>query len=273
MARKLRAAAIFALSVALLFPTYWMIVGSFQTLEGVMRLPPELIPRSVTFSNYTFLLTKYPVARWFLNTMGLTVVSVVLSVISVAMAGYAFSVYKSKWLSLVYMGFLISLMLPRTAMVIPQFVVFSKLNLSTNMVGALVPLLYFPIGILLFRVQAETIPKSLRDAARMDGASDWQHFIHVVLPLCKPTVGILIITKAYEAIGDYLWQSLVLTKGTNMTAMVGLVMATMRRSDMRVNPISVNLAAGVLMFLPLLAVFLVFQRSFKHSLLGGAIKE
>jgi multiple sugar transport system permease protein len=267
---KLRIAVVVFISLVLVFPTYWMVAGSFQSLQGVMRLPPELIPRHLTTVNYAVLFKINPVALWAVNTGALTVVSVVLGVLTAALAGYAFSAYRvPKW---VFWAFVAALALPRMAIVIPQFITFQTLGLR-RWIGVLLPLVCYPSGVLLFRVQADSLPKSIHDAAKIDGATPMQTFFHLVLPLCTPAVGIMIINKAMEAMGDYLWQSLMLTQKNDMTLMVGLVAATQRRYDIAVNPIGATLAAGVLMFLPMVLVFIVFQRSFKQSLLGGAVRE
>ena len=268
--RRLRLAAIILFSLALLFPTYWMVAGSLQPLAGVLRIPPELVPRRLTLGNYATLFKHNPIVRWVVNTGVLTVVATVLGVFTAALAGYAFSVYRiPAW---VFWCFVAALAVPRISIVIPQFVTFRVFGLR-GWLGVLVPLIFYPSGVLLFKVQVDGLPKSLHDAATMDGAGAWQTFARLILPLCVPTLGLLVIGKAFEAMGDFLWQSLLLTQRDSMTLMVGLVAATMRRQEIAVNPIGVTLAAGVLMFLPMLAVFLVFQRSFKQSLLGGSVKE
>jgi ABC-type glycerol-3-phosphate transport system permease component len=267
---KVRTVGVILFSLLLLFPTYWMVVGSLQPLQGVLRLPPELVPRHITMANYTILFKNNPIVRWAANTGAITVVAVVLGVFTAALAGYAMSAYRiPKW---VFWSFVAVLALPRMAIVIPQFVTFRVFGFR-GFVGVLIPLVCFPSGVLLFKVQADALPKSIHDAAKIDGATPWQTFIHLVLPLCIPALGIMVISKAMEAMGDYLWQSLLLTRKEMMTMMVGLVGATMRRGEIAINPIGATLAAGVLMMLPMLLVFVVFQRSFKQSLLGGATKE
>jgi|SRR3990167_4168269 len=268
---KVRAALIVLFSLLLLFPTYWMLAGSLQPISGVLRLPPNLVPRAVTVGNYVALFKHNPISRWALNTVALGGLSVIGAVGTAAVAGYAFSAFHMP--VCIWWAFIVTLMVPRVAIVIPQFAVFHGLRLAGGWVGVFLPLLYYPTGILLFRVHADGMPKSLRDAARIDGASEGQIFTRIVLPLATPVIGILVIGKAFEALGDYLWQSLILTGREEMTLIVGLVAATGRRQEISVNPIGVTLAAGILMMAPMLVVFLVFQRSFRYNLLGGAIKE
>ena len=265
---RLRAVTLVLFSLLLLFPTYWMIAGSLQPLAGVLRIPPTLIPRNVTLANYAVLFNHNPIVRWAANTGAVAVAGTVLGVFTAALAGYAFSAYRLPRWSL--WTFVAALAVPRMAIVIPQFVTLRSLG---PWLGVLVPLVCYPAGVLLFKVQADALPRSLHDAAKMDGATTWQTFSRLILPLCTPAIGIMVIGKAFEAMGDYLWQSLFLTQRESMTLLVGLVAATTRRQEIAVNPIGATLAAGVLMFVPFLLVFLVFQRSFKQSLLGGATKE
>ena len=265
---RLRAVTLVLFSLLLLFPTYWMIAGSLQPLAGVLRIPPTLIPRNVTLANYAVLFNHNPIVRWAANTGAVAVAGTVLGVFTAALAGYAFSAYRLPRWSL--WTFVAALAVPRMAIVIPQFVTLRSLG---PWLGVLVPLVCYPAGVLLFKVQADALPRSLHDAAKMDGATTWQTFSRLILPLCTPAIGIMVIGKAFEAMGDYLWQSLFLTQRESMTLLVGLVAATTRRQEIAVNPIGATLAAGVLMFVPFLLVFLVFQHSFKQSLLGGATKE
>lgn len=269
----MKLAAVLLFSLALLFPTYWMITGSVQPLTGVMRLPPEPWPRTASLENYRELARRNPLLRWYANTGLVTVLATVGAVLTAAMAGYGFSAYRFPGRTVLWWLIIAALALPRMAIVIPQFVLLRHLGLARGLIGVLVPLWAFPAGVLLFRAHADTIPGSLHDAARIDGAGEWQIFTRIVAPLCRPVLGIMVIAKCFEAIGDYLWQSLMLTQSPAMTIVVGLVAATQRRSEISVNPIGITLAAGVLMMIPMLAVFLVFQRSFRHGLLGGATKE
>ena len=265
---KLRAVILVLFSLLLLFPTYWMIAGSLQPLSGVLRIPPALLPRNVTLANYAALFKHNPIVRWAANTGAIAVAGTVLGVFTASLAGYAFSAYRlPRW---ALWAFVAALAVPRMAIVVPQFVSLRRLG---PWLGVLVPLICYPAGVLLFKVQADALPRSIHDAAKMDGATAWQTFSRLILPLCIPAIGIMVIGKAFEAMGDYLWQSLFLTQRESMTLMVGLVAATTRRQEIAVNPIGATLAAGVLMFVPFLLVFLVFQRSFKQSLLGGATKE
>ena len=264
---RLRAVTLVLFSLLLIFPTYWMIAGSLQPLAGVLRIPPTLIPRNVTLANYAVLFNHNPIVRWAANTGAVAVAGTVLGVFTAALAGYAFSAYRLPRWSL--WTFVAALAVPRMAIVIPQFVTLRSLG---PWLGVLVPLVCYPAGVLLFKVQADALPGSIHDAAKMDGATAWQTFSRLILPLCTPAIGIMVIGKAFEAMGDYLWQSLFLTQRESMTLLVGLVAATTRRQEIAVNPIGATLAAGVLMFVPFLLVFLVFQRSFKQSLLGGVEK-
>lgn len=262
---------VFSLSV--LFPTYWMVIGSLQPMDGLVKIPPNMIPKSPRLENYTKLFTRNPLIAWIRNTTIITTIGTILSVATAAMAGYAFSALAFRGSRILWWIFLACLALPRMSIIIPQFVTFRILKISHGFMGVIVPVICYPAGVLLFRLHADALPGGIYDAAKIDGASVWQTFTNIVLPLCTPVLGVLTIGKACDILGDYLWQSLILTQPKELTLVVGLVNVTQKRYEIADNTIGIMLSAGVLMMIPMLAVFITFQRSFKISLLGGGVKE
>jgi len=277
MGKVTKAAIIVILSAVLLFPMYLMVMGSFQTSQHIMRIPPEVLPREFSLANYRRIFEENPVARWVTNTVALGLLYVSVSVMGATMAGYALALYRFPGRRIMHWCFVAAIAIPRLAFIIPQYVVLRQFGLGTGLIGAGFPLILFPMGVLIFRMFIEALPRSIDDAARIDGANEWQTIRYIIVPLCGPALGLLAITKGFEVIGDYLWQSLILTRGIEKTLIVGVI-ELMRRSGTTagardVNPIGMQLAGSMMLFLPMVLIFLAGQGTFRSGLTGGAVKE
>ena len=261
--------------VLLLFPVYYMVAGSFMDLRGILRQPPMLWPRPATLRNYTRLLGGQPVLTWAANT-GLVAAGIVVGSTAVsAMAGYAFATQSG--LAWLYWLFLVSIMIPRSVLIIPMFVQMRQLHISGTLWAVIVPALFYPVGIFLYKNYVETIPRAMIDCARIDGASEVRLLRSVIAPLSKSALAAIGVMKFVEALTDYIWQFLVLLEDERQTWVVGLVgRILMQRgggSEMNQNAIGLQLAAGTLMFLPLLAAFVTLQKHFREGVMNGGVRE
>ena len=270
----MRYAFIVLIIVALLFPIYWMFVGSLMDIVGTLRRPPVFWPPHPTLQNYRWLLEGIPLLRWSLNTVSVTALMMVVSVTVTAMAGYAFATQRGVgWL---YWLFLVSVMVPRSVLIIPTYVLMRWLGISGTRLAAVLPAFFFPVGIFLFKAYVDAMPKGMIDCARIDGAGERQLLVHVITPLAAPIVATLAVMKFIEGLTDYLWQMLVLQDPAKYTLMIGLLIRITLRGGggvTNLNPIGIYMATGVLLFLPLLAIFAAFQRYFIDGIMNGGVKE
>jgi multiple sugar transport system permease protein len=253
-----------------------MFIGSLQNIMGIMAMPPRFIPARVELINYQILLTHNPVLMWIWNSLFVLLMAVGLSIVITSMAGYALSVYDFPGKRLLFWAFIASLMIPRQVMIIPLFVLTRALGVAGTRWGAILPLLYWPFGILIFKTFCDSINKAMIDSGRIDGAGELRIIFSIVMPICKPIIGALILFQSIYALGDYVWQMLMLQKPEMQTLLIGLITAVMRRggdSEMNVNPIGMQLAAGVILFLPLLVIFCFTSRYFVRDIKIGGIKE
>ena len=261
------------LIAVLMFPIYWMVAGSFMPMSGIMARP-VIIPRPASLENYRLLLEDTQIVRWVLNTLVIAVVMVVGSVTVSAMAGYAFATQRS--LSWLYWAFLVSIMIPRQVLIIPLFVIIRWVHLSGTRIAAILPALFHPVGIFIYRNYVESIPPQMIDCARIDGASERQVLLRIIAPLSRSALAVLVVVKFCEAMTDFLWQFLVLQSPGKQTLVVGVMARVMMRgggSDININPIGIKLAAGVVLFLPLLVIFVVLQKHFISGIMTGGVKE
>lgn len=260
--------------VALLFPVWMMVVGSLQDIHGVFVMPPRLLPLKATLQNYEWIFRYGQIGRWTVNTLFVTAGYVTLSVFLSITAGYAFAFYRWKGKKALWLVLLAGLFIPKISILIPLFVVVRKLGLSGTLAGVVIPVAFAPVGLYLAKTYFETIPISLLESARMDGASETQILFRIVTPLARPIVTALALFAAIQALQDYLWQMLQLNSEALQTLVVGITRATMKRggAETQVNPLGRAMAGGTMLVAPLLVVFGIANRYFT-SALGGAVKE
>jgi ABC-type glycerol-3-phosphate transport system permease component len=169
-------------------------------------------------------------------------------------------------------------MIPRISLIIPTFVIIKKIQLSGTLLATILPIIYYPVGLYLSRLYFETIPISLLESARLDGANEIQILSKIVLPLSKPIITCLALFSSINVLQDYIWQMLVLQKENNYTLLVGMMRLAMNRqggTEANINPLSKAMASGVILLFPLLVIFLIANKYFTKSLAGydGAVKE
>lgn len=263
--------AVFALMV---IPVYLMFIGGFQAMNGLMKMPPNLIPWNATLVNFARI-ADWPYLPWIRNT-GIVLVSTVgLSVMVCCMTGYVFAVYQFRHKAILWAVLLVGLMIPRISLLIPTYVVMKHLGLSGTLAAVILPISYYPVGMYLARNYFETIPRGIIESARLDGASEWSVLTRIVMPMSQPIVTCLALFSAINALGDYIWQMLVLQREGERTLLVGLIQRSLTRSvatSADVNPWGVSLAVGSILLFPLLVMFIAANKYFTQSI-GGAIKE
>ena len=267
MTRKI---IIIIIMACLLLPVYFLLIGGFQNINGLFKMPPDLIPVNPTLKNYAKILDNLNV-KWILNTCIVVLLTVVLSVFISTSAGYSLACFKIRWKKIIWLIILSGLMIPRITLYIPQYVILRKLGISGTLTGVILPLLFSPIGIYLSKVYFQTVPTSLIESARLDGANEFQILRHIIIPVSKPIITTLGLFAAMGSLGDYVWQMLVLQQTTNQTLLVGLMRLVSSFGNivgMRENPIGQALAIGTLLLLPVIIIFLFASKYFTNVLSG-----
>jgi ABC-type glycerol-3-phosphate transport system permease component len=261
--------------ILMFIPVYFMAIGGFQNIVGIMKMPPDLIPNNPTLHNYEVIL-KWPLLKWLSNSIIVTISTVILTVLLCSSAGYSFAFYTWKFKELLWGIIMVGLMVPRISFIIPTFVIIKKMNLSGSLVATIIPNIYNCSLLYMTRVYFETIPKSLLESARLDGANEVQILWHIVMPMSKPIIAALALFSAIGSLGDYLWQMLVLQRPENQTLIVGMIMKIIQLGNNTIqggmNPFSLQLAVGTILLIPLLVIFLLSNKYFTQNI-GGAIKE
>lgn len=267
--RRLLVYGLLALAgVVSLFPLYWLFVTSLSPAQYYLRVPPELLPRELTLANYERLFATTPVLRWLLNSLLVAGVTTAFHLLFDSMAGYAFAKRQFPGKNVLFWLVISTLTVPAQVTLIPVFLILKDLNLLDSYPGVILPGLANVFGVFLMKQFIQTLPSELEGAARIDGASEWQIYQKVILPLCTPALAVLAIFTFQRSWNDFLLPLVVLRDSFKFPIQVGL--ATLQGEF--------NTDYGMLMTgaavaaIPMVVVFLVFQRHFVEGVRLGGVK-
>jgi ABC-type glycerol-3-phosphate transport system permease component len=251
-----------------------MLSGSFQNVQFLLKQPPDIIPKRVTLWNYKALLEEKPVGTWILNTLWIGGATCVLAVFVTMFAAYGILLAVKPVRILAITLCFLYITISKGTLLIPTYVVMGRLRLQSQ-VGLVLSTTLMPMGTLIAYAYLNQLPKELFESSEIDGANKLQVFIRLVLPLCRPIMGLLLIFKGIEILSDYAWQHLLLQEERTKTYIVGLVSAMQNvgyAGMARKDPIGPSLAASTLMLIPMVAIVLIFQKQLVRGMLEGGIK-
>lgn len=255
-------------AVASLFPLYWLVSSSFKTSSAVVKMPPDWFPKTFHTKNYVDIFSKQPAFKWTMNSLIVATVSTVLLIVVSSFAAYAFSKLHFKGKNLLFVLFISSLMIPKEVMIVPLFRIVDKMGMVNTLSGMIWPNIATAFGVFLLKGFFDQVPDSLRESAKMDGASEWTVFTRIMLPLVKPGIGALFILYFVQIWNDYLWQLVIGQKTEVKTLMVGV--ATLMQ-DLNPN-FAYKMAGAAVGAIPMILIFLFFQKYFTRGLTMGAEK-
>lgn len=259
------------LVLALLFltPIAWVVVSAFKSGSELFAFPPSLLPKAPTLKNFTQALGKGNFGLFFANSAMVAVLSTLLTVVINTMAGFAFAKYQFKGRDAIFVAFIATLMLPLEVIMIPIFQVVKALGMYNSLAGIIIPPAATPTGVFLCRQFFLSVPDELLEAARIDGASERRIFTQLILPIARPVMSVLAIFSFMWRWNDYMWPLLVIRDMKKYT--VQLALANFN-GQFSVDWNSL-LAMAVISMIPVLAVFLVFQRQFVRGMVVSGMKE
>ncbi len=270
IAKLLKNLLLFSAVLFFLWPIYWMVSGSFKNMKVALQIPPEWIPLRPTLENYKALFLDYPVIRWFFNSIFISTVTAAIVVIFSAMAAYALAKIRFKSGKYIF-GLMVGAMtLPHTLLFISLFKIISGAGLSNSYLGIILPSLGWPFGVFLLRQFMQTLPNALIDSGKIDGCSEFGVFLRIILPLAKPGLGSLAIFTFVSSWNDYVWQLIIIKNKKHFTLPLGIQFAQ-KMQEFETN-YGVGMAGAVLATLPVLIVFLSFQKYFTKGITLGAVK-
>jgi multiple sugar transport system permease protein len=255
-------------AIVALFPLYWLLTTALTPSSAAIRVPPQLFPGEPTIENFVRLFEQAPVISWALNSLIIAVAIMVGHVIFDSMAGYAFAKKRFPGKGLLFVLIVSSLMIPVHVTLVPRFILVSNIGLVNNPLGVILPSIADVFGIFLMRQFISSLPSELEDAARVDGASEWQVFWRIVMPLSRPAVATVAIFSFVGAWNAFLWPLIVLSRRELLTLPVGV--ATLQQEfTQNIGMVMAGAAVGAI---PMIVLFLVFQRYFLEGVRVGGLK-
>ena len=258
------------LAILSLVPLYWMIIGSFKSESAALAQPPQWFPANPILDNWELLLSGRPSLRWMLNSFivagGISLGAVTTSV----MAGYAFGKKVFPGRDILFWTFLVTMMVPRDAFLVPMFILIRDLQWFNTYQAMIVPFLAYPFGIFLIRQYMRSLPDELLQAATVDGASELQLFWYVVVPLSRPVIGAVAIFAFMAGWNDYVWQLVVVNSDVMTTLPVGV--SKLAAAGQGLSRIGLGMAGATFAFIPMLVIFMAFQSFFIKGITVGSLK-
>ncbi len=261
-------AVLIIVAIATVTPMLWMISASCMPSGQASNYPPQFFPTSFTFDHYTQLFSRLNVLKYFFNSLLLSVSVTLLSLVVNSMAGYAFAKYRFRGRDKLF-GFLItSMVVPAQVTMLPLFLMLNKMGLVNTYWGVIIPGMAGIFGIFMIRQYALSIPDSLLEAARIDGAGDFRIYWSLVIPLCKPILVTLAIFTFMGTWNDFLWPLIVMTDDSMYTLPVALANLMGEHAQ----DTELMMAGSVITILPVMIVFAAMQKYYIRGIMMGSVK-
>ena len=264
----LRTAFLLFMTFIILAPVLWFVLSSFKDATDLGARPPKILPTRWAFENYTEAFRMYNYKRYFMNSVIVTSVATVLTLVINSMAAYAFAKYNFRGRDGLFVMTLAMIMIPLQVILIPIYLVVSSLGLVNTYWGMIIPAAATPTGVFIMRQYMLTIPDELIEAARIDGAGEFRIFARIVLPLCRPALAVVAIFSILWRWNDFIWPLLIAQKEELYTLPVALALL----NGQLVVPYNIVLAMSVMSIIPVLFMFVFMQRQIIQGIAQTGIK-
>ena len=290
---------VFLLALLFLFPLYWIVTGSFKTGQEINSTEPVWWPSEFTLKHYETLLgnkkanlfdftvpfsqyftddgealvlfsgPEVPAAvRWLLNTVWMAVAAMLLTCLTASLAGYALAKKRFTGRGIIFTLIVCAMALPKQVILIPLIREMSTLKLYDYISAVIFPIVGWPFGVFLIKQFAESIPDGILESARIDGASELRTFTKIAFPMIKPGVGALAIFTFISAWNDYFMQLIMLSSTKNLTISLGIAKMQAENST----NYGLIMAGAAFAAVPIIIVFIIFQKYFTRGITMGAVK-
>lgn len=254
-----------------LFPVLILLLSSFRPSSELMRSGISLTFdwSKLNIDNYLYIFTQADgYWQWYINSLIISVITIVLSLFFSSMVGYALAVYDFKGKNL-FFGFVVFiLMVPFEILMLPLFQMMITSGLVNTYAGVVLPMIVAPIAVFFFRQYALGLPLQLMDAARIDGSTEYGIFFKIMLPLMTPSLGAMAILQGLGSWNNFLWPLIVLRSNDMFTLPIGLATLLTPYG----NNYDVLIAGSVMTVIPIIVLFIFFQRYFVAGLTVGGVK-
>lgn len=251
-----------------LFPFYWMLITAVKPVDEIFAFPPKLWPSEFIWSNFVEALKSAPFSVYFTNSFIVTTASTLITLCINLLAGFAFAKYNFKFKEFFFIIVLSTLMIPLQVTMIPNFIIASNLGIRNTLWGVIIPPCAEALGLFMARQFISDIPDGLLEAARIDGATEFGIFQKIIVPNVKPLISVLVIFTVMWRWNDLQWPLIMLSSDKYFTVQLGISNMNAAQyinwNDM--------MAASLISILPIVVVFLIFQKQFVQGVVSSGIK-
>lgn len=254
-----------------LFPLVTLTIASFKPAQELMRfgLNLKISPEIFSFKNYVYLFTGDSLyLTWYKNSLIITAVYTVLCLLFSSMVGYGLAVYNFRFRNLIFALVLVTMMVPLEIIMLPLYKLAINLKLINSMWGVILPFVVAPLPIFFFRQYASGLPKDFLDAARVDGTTEFGTYFRIMMPLMAPAFSSMAILQALFCWNNFLWPLIVLRTTEQLTIPIGLATLLTPYG----NNFDMLISGAVMAIIPILIVFLFFQKYFIEGMTAGGVK-
>ena len=290
---------LFILAFLFAFPLYWIITGAFKTKMEINSISPSWFPKEWVLTNFQTLFSRQkaplfeifvpfsssfsangkpilllagptvPAAvRWLVNTVFMSVTSMILTCITATMAGYALAKKRFVGRGLLFTLIVCAMALPKQVILIPLIREMSALKLYNTIWAVILPIVGWPFGVFLMKQFSESIPGEMLEAGRVDGAGEIRRFLSIVVPMVKPGIGALAIFTFINSWNDYFMQLIMLSSTKTLTISLGIAKLQAENST----DFGLIMAGATLAAVPIIIIFVAFQKYFTQGIAMGAVK-
>jgi multiple sugar transport system permease protein len=253
-----------------LLPFVWVLFGAFKTQTEIMSAPGAWLPQSFSnVSNFIELFVNRMFGTYMVNSLVVSGATVLTNVLFCSLAGYALAKIDFPGHKVVFGCVLAAMMIPYIALFVPSFFIIVQLGLVNTLAGIVLPIAVMPVGVFIMRQFADSVPNELLEAARLDGASEFQIFFRIFLPLVGPAVATVAIITFLNSWNYFLWPLIVAQNQDKYTLPVGLAVASQAAKS---TDYGLLLAGAIIVLLPVLILFLFLQKYFVQGIAVTGLK-
>lgn len=256
------------LTIIFVFPFYWIMTGAFKSQADAVKRPPQWWPVNATWENFQKLLVQNPAGQWLLNSVLICVITMLLVCLTSSLAGYVLAKKRFYGQRILFSIFIVAMALPKQVILVPLVRMISAMNLHDTLAAVILPLVGWPFGVFLMKQFSENIPSELLESAKIDGCNELRTFMSIAFPIVKPGFAALAIFTFINTWNDYFMQLVMLSSRRNLTISLGV--ATLQ-AELSTN-YGLIMAGAALAAVPIVTVFLIFQKSFTQGITMGAVK-
>lgn len=255
-------------AVFMILPLYWMLVSAFKGQSELLQMPPTMYPHKWVMTNFQRVLDSIPFIRYYINSLGTSILNTIVGVLTSGLIGYTFAKYRFKGRNFVFMCILAFMMVPYDTLMIPLYKLMAGMKLTNSYFVLTVPYFVNIFGIFLMRQFFLDLPDAYLEAAEMDGCGHFKRFFRIALPMAKSMMSALFIYLFMASYNSYLWPLISVSKRDLFTLTVGIGSFYSDRGTQT----DLIMATSVMMIVPIVIVFSLAQKNFVEGLTVGGVK-